>query len=310
MNRYISEIENNFPIRRKKAEKEAFRKWLCRVLETLGYTPDVETNMGLVHFGDPLFNVTVGDPKTAKIILTAHYDTGAVNFFPEFYCPTRPLTYFLYQALQPILAIVLCFVLSFAITYPLALPQWMFPIFLLFFFALLVYSKWGPSEKNNINRSTSGIAALLETAEKISPRYRGEVAFVFLDGAQGKRGAKAYRKRYPEAREKAVIHLDCVGCGDEILILPGKYARWDGALLDAVNANFYNTERKTCFLKADGLTLYPSENRAFRMGTVICACRHVRGFGRFVPQDCKQIDDENLLILSDGLSKTVAAYHK
>ena len=310
MNRYIEKMENQFPTRRKRGEKEAFRKWLCQTLDALGYKANIETNMGLVHFGDPLFNVTVGDVKTAKIILTAHYDTGAKNFFPEFYCPTRPLTYFLYQAIQPILAIVLCFLLSFAINYPLRLPGLMFPLFLLFFFALLVYSKWGPSEKKNANRSTSGVAALLETAEKISPRYRGEVAFAFLDGSQGKRGAKTYRKRYPEAREKTVIHLVCVGCGEEILILPGKYARWDGILLDAVNENFYNTERKTCFLKADGLTLYPSDNRAFKYATVICACHKINGFGRIVKQDCAEIDDENLSILSDGLAKTVAAYHK
>ena len=39
---------------------------------------------------------------------------------------------------------------------------------------------------------------------------------------------KGFRKRYPSAKEKPVLCLDCVGSGDELLILPGKGARWNG----------------------------------------------------------------------------------
>lgn len=60
-----------------------------------------------------------------------------------------------------------------------------------------------PSEKNNVNANTSGVAALLRTAEQLTPRYRNDVCFLFLDGgSDNMRGAKGFRKRYPSAKEK------------------------------------------------------------------------------------------------------------
>ena len=66
--------------------------------------------------------------------------------------------------------------------------------------------------------------------------------------------------------------------GDELLILPGKASRWNDKLLDTILEQFSNSEKKTCFLKTDGLVHYPSDNRAFTGGTVICACKKVKGF--------------------------------
>lgn len=86
------------------------------------------------------------------------------------------------------------------------------------------------------------MAALLRTAEQLTPRYRNDVCFLFLDGgSDNMRGAKGFRKRYPSAKEKPVLCLDCVGSGDELLILPGKGARWNGELLDAINSSFENS---------------------------------------------------------------------
>ena len=104
--------------------------------------------------------------------------------------------------------------------------------------------------------------------------------------------------------------LDCVGSGDELLILPGKGARWNGELLDAINSSFENSERKTCYDKVDGLVHFPGDQRAFRQGVAVCAVRRVPGFGRFICPTGKdnRIDDENLELLSRGLVKLAAAY--
>lgn len=82
--------------------------------------------------------------------------------------------------------------------------------------------------------------------------------------------------RHPELKKKSVVVLDCVGEGDELLILPGKASRWNDKLLDTILEQFSNSEKKTCFLKTDGLVHYPSDNRAFTGGTVICACKKVK----------------------------------
>ena len=98
--------------------------------------------------------------------------------------------------------------------------------------------------------------------------------------------------------------------GDELLILPGKASRWNDKLLDTILEQFSNSEKKTCFLKTDGLVHYPSDNRAFTGGTVICACKKVKGFGRCIlPRKATGIDEENLSLLCDGLCKLVMYYN-
>lgn len=45
-------------------------------------------------------------------------------------------------------------------------------------------------------------------------------------------------------------------------------------------------------------------------GTVICACKKVKGFGRCIlPRKATGIDEENLSLLCDGLCKLVMYYN-
>ena len=137
------------------------------------------------------------------------------------------------------------------------------------------------------------------------------MCFLFLDGGtQGGKGAKRLIHAHPKLKKKSVVVLDCVGEGDELLILPGKTSRWNDKLLDTILEQFSNSEKKTCFLKTDGLVHYPSDNRAFMGGTVICACKKVKGFGRCIlPRKATGIDEENLSLLCDGLCKLVMYYN-
>ena len=187
----------------------------------------------------------------------------------------------------------------------------MLPLFLLLLVVALFYPKYGPDEKNNRNANTSGVVTLLEVAKTLTPRYRGEVCFLFLDGgAQTSKGAKRLRRAHPCLKEKPVFVVDCVGEGDELLVLPSKATRWDGDLLDAINGNFVNGEKKTCFLKTDGQIIFPSDNRAFPHSTAVCACKKVGGFGRCIlPRGTQEIDEENIALLREGLSKLVMNYH-
>lgn len=256
-------------------------------------------------------NVVVGDIEKAKIVLAAHYDTGVREVLPPLICPTRPATYMLYEALMPLLALAVSFLISFGVTFALNMPNMTLPLFLLLLVVGLFYPKYGKSETNNKNANTSGVIALLEVAKALTPRYRGEVCFLFLDGGtQGGKGAKRLIHAHPELKKKSVVVLDCVGEGDELLILPGKASRWNDKLLDTILEQFSNSEKKTCFLKTDGLVHYPSDNRAFTGGTVICACKKVKGFGRCIlPRKATGIDEENLSLLCDGLCKLVMYYN-
>ena len=59
---------SDFQVRKSRKQKEAFRSWLCGELEAAGYAPKVEK-------GFAAQNVVVGDPESAKVIFSAHYDT-------------------------------------------------------------------------------------------------------------------------------------------------------------------------------------------------------------------------------------------
>ena len=310
MNEFAARIERDFPLRRKEKQKTEFRSWLIYTLKELGYTPRLESGEYSLSLGSSMTNVVVGDIEKAKLVLAAHYDTGVRDVLPPMIAPTRPVSFLLYQALFPLLVLAGSFALSLALTFPFDLPNLTFPLFLIFLAVALFYPRYGPDERETLNDNTSGVVTLLEVAKALTPRYRGEVCFLFLDGGtQAAKGAKGLRRAHPCLKEKNVIVVDCVAEGDELLILPGKSARWDGGLLDAINDHFSNGEKKTCFLKTDGLVTFPSDNRAFAHSTSICACRKVRGFGRCIlPRHARSLDEENIALLRDNLCRLVMNY--
>ena len=310
MSRFADRIAKEYPVRCSAKEKEQFRLWLMGALRELGYEPALQSKDSMLNFGGSMTNVIVGDPETAKLILVAHYDTGLKTLLPPLIMPTRPVTALLYLALTPILVLLGSFVLSFALTFPLHAPQWTLPIFLLLLVASLFYLRFGPAETHNLSDNTSGVAALLEVASGLSPRRRGEVAFAFLDaGIGGMGGAKSFRARYPSSKSKLVVNINCVGKGDEVLILPGKAGRWNAPALDAFLDSFDCEGNKIVYLKTDGLVYYPSDNRAFRGAFTLCACEKIKGFGRIIcPRRAEEIDEENITIIKNGLCKLAEQY--
>lgn len=294
MQNFAQQILSRYPVRRKAQEKENMRHYLTGTCRALGYEAKLVNRRRA-------FNVVVGDVEKAKVVFTARYATTLREPLPQFIAPTRPVTYFLYQALTPVAVLLLSFIVSFALTFAIDRPTLTLPLFVALLVCALVYLRFGPSETHTANDNTSGVAALLSVMESLTPRHRATAAFVFLD----ERGGKELKTVYPSLKEKVVIDLSCVGYGDEILLLPSKYTRWNADLLDALNECFENTEDKTCFLKTDGLVYYPSENRAFRYHVAVCACKKVAGFGRFVKQHTDEIDEENIEIVRKGLVKLI-----
>ena len=175
MNEFAERIERDFPVRRKEKEKVDFRTWLVYTLKELGYSPKLESGTSALSAGGNVTNVVVGDIEKAKIVLAAHYDTGVREVLPPLICPTRPATYMLYEALMPLLALAVSFLISFGVTFALNMPNMTLPLFLLLLVVGLFYPKYGKSETNNKNATTSGVIALLEVAKALTPRYGGTV---------------------------------------------------------------------------------------------------------------------------------------
>ena len=304
MSQFAERIAAEFPLRCKQQEKENMRTYLVGQFKALGYPAKVQSGRGSSA------NVVVGDAENARVLVTAHYDTPRRDIFPSLICPTRPESYILYQALTPVLLVLAAFVLSVGLTFVVNKPALTLPLFIALLLFAMVYFSYGPADTRTMNNSTSAVAALLETASVLTPRHRSKVAFVFFDGSGG---AREFRKKYPSSREKTVIHVDCVGSGDEILFLPSKYSRWNDEVLSAILESFKDVEKpeeKSVYLKTDGLVYYPGENRHFRYSIAVCACNKVKGFGRCIlpTRGDNRVEEENLRILRDGLAKLIACF--
>ena len=98
----IETLVEKFPIRKTKEQKAAFREWVTGWAQEQGYTANVESKKGLFTS----HNVVIGDPETAQVTFTAHYDTPAVMPMPNFITPCNILVYLLYNVLVALLILL------------------------------------------------------------------------------------------------------------------------------------------------------------------------------------------------------------
>ena len=85
------EIFDKYEIRKNKKQKQAFRDYVISYAKSKGYEARTE------RAGRYANNIIVGDPKSAEVVYTAHYDTCTVMPFPNFITPKCIHIYLLYQ---------------------------------------------------------------------------------------------------------------------------------------------------------------------------------------------------------------------
>ena len=88
---YLTYINSSYPIRRSEQQKEEFRTYVKTTMKRVGYKVNVETLKNKHN------NIIIGDPSTAKLILTAHYDTPATSIIPNLMMPRNKGLGFLYS---------------------------------------------------------------------------------------------------------------------------------------------------------------------------------------------------------------------
>ena len=222
------------PVRKTGAQKREFRQWLLRELKRAGWKAGEET------YGkwNGSVNVVAGDPDRADIFLCAHYDTGSRMLVPDFVSPANVLAHICYHLAAALALAAAAFLLALAVSFPLDQPGLMLPLFLVLAVAALWLAAYGPANQNNANGNSSGVLALMAVAREARPGKR--VCLVFLDNNERSLlGASAFKKRHiDKASQCLFIDLDCVGDGEELLLIPSKYSRWDGPLLEALEASF------------------------------------------------------------------------
>ncbi len=311
----ISTLVEQFPIRKGRKQKEAFRDWFIAWAREQGYTAQATTPRGFFHST----NVFVGDPETAQVIFTAHYDTPAVMPIPNFITPCNVLVYLLYQLLLvPILLLpgVLAGALTGHIlrmvTDSLALAESVAPLAALIgVYVTLGIMMFGPANKHNVNDNTSGVAAVMELMSRIPEENWAKTAFILFDNEEkGLLGSSVYASSHKAIKkEKLIINMDCVGDGENMLFFANKKTRaldvfplLEEAMQAAQGRNFIMNKMEKCD--------YPSDQSQFRHGIAVCACKKMPVIGYYCDRIhtkkdtvCEQV---NLDFLADGLSKFVS----
>lgn len=256
-----------FPVRKSRAQKQAFRESVQEYLENQGYSVSVEQGSLSSR------NVVVGDPDRAKYLVTAHYDTCARMPIPNLITPCNLWLFLGYQ----ILVCLLLFIPSIAVG---ALAGYLLDSFLVGYFVFLILL-WamiflmliGPANPSNVNDNTSGVVSVLEIAKSLPEKCRKDVCFVLFDLEEaGLFGSASYRKAHKKAsNSQLVLNLDCVGDGDEIYLFPTSKLKKTPQRLDALEKITGQFGKKTVTLRTKGFSVYPSDQGHFPYGVGICA---------------------------------------
>lgn len=308
MTEQSQKILDEMQVRKSRKQKEAFRAWLCRELEAAGYTP-------IIQKGFAARNVVVGSPETAKVLLTAHYDTQAVLPVPNFITPRNPFFFVLYQIFIVVplfLAVGVAEGLIFAFV-PESAAWWLAPLACL---GLCIFFIWwvldGKANKHTANDNTSGVLLLLETALALPPEHRDRVCFVFFDNEEkGMLGSAAFAKRHKQVKKNAVVlNFDCVGDGDSIQFFPQEKLKKDTAALERLEAAFLPAGGKDVQV-VRSFSMYPSDNASFKKGAGVCALKHKPIIGYYMDRIHTSkdtfLDEANIELLREGALRYIAA---
>lgn len=258
------DVLEQFPIRKTEAQKQAFREAAVSYARDRGYEVTVQSGKRGVN------NIVIGDPLTAKYLVTAHYDTPASIGIPNIGAPCNPVR----SRLMFFVSMFLSAGLSSGSMLLIKAGYWIPGIaLLLVILGLILLLLNGPANRNNANDNTSGVVTVLEILGSMPDNFRNRVCFVLFDlEEKGKRGSAFYRKANKEVTESQIIlNLDCVGDGDHILMMANKDARKNNELVSRLSklGGWYGN--KQILIIDEGYCDYNSDHKNFPLGVGVAA---------------------------------------
>lgn len=298
------EIFETYQIRKTRKQKTAFIEYVKPIAERYGYDFAVEKG----SFGAR--NIVIGNPDTAKVLYTAHYDTCARLPFPNFITPKNFFLYLLYQflivgaffALTFVLGLLMGFILSF---FPAAehigyrITSFSLQIFYLGFLYLLIA---GPANKNTANDNTSGVTTVLDILQALPQDQKDKVAFVLFDLEEaGLFGSSSFASKHKTVKKNTlVINFDCVSDGETVLFSLKRSTKKYAELLGRA---FVPTPDIAVDITRNAF--YPSDNVSFRGGIGVAALKRSKIFGTLYMDRIHTKRDviyreENIRFLTDG----------
>ncbi len=258
-------------------------------------------------------NLVMGDPDSADVIFTAHYDTCARLPFPNFITPKNLLIFLLYQLLilipffaaAGLLAWILIMLGVFAL---LAVILCWFAFITLILYAFI----FGPANPHTVNDNTSGVVTLCELIDALSEEERLRCAFVFFDHEEtGLFGSAYFRSRHKKAtKDRLIVNFDCVSDGDNILIVQnGRAKKRAGA---ALRGAFFSEGDKRVHLSGPLGAFYPSDQMNFPCAVGVAALNKAPVLGLYMTRIHTSrdtvCDERNFSFLVEGARRFLHLY--
>ena len=297
------DVLHQFPVRKTKAQKEAFRNAVQEYAKSIGYECRVERrNLNCQ-------NVLFGDPEGANYLVTAHYDTCARLPFPNFIMPCNAPVFILCRIGRWLLVALIAVVIS--VLCGLLLGEWSItPAAIVSVEAMILLALIGPANKQNANDNTSGVVTLLEIMRTMPENQRHKVCFVLFDQEEaGLIGSTFYRRRHRKALDsQLVLNLDCVGDGDHIRMFPTKKLKEERKKLTSLYKACGYFGKKSILVHEKGFGIYPSDQMHFPYGVGICALKKSK-FGLYIGKIHTHkdtvLDETNVNILRAALTSFI-----
>ena len=304
----LKSIDQTHPIRNTEEEKAAFRGWAISRAESFGYTAKTEQN-------EKHRNVVIGDPESAEVVFTAHYDTPRRSLTPNLILPLNKKLFWAYNIGISLILVAFALAASNGIRTLSGYGQNEKPGFLIWYLSYFVifvglfkFVLFGPKNRHNANDNTSGAAAVLDLAKSLAGDRRA--AFILFDNEEkGKKGSKAYAKAHGELKEsKLVVNMDCVGNGEHFIIGASKKAKTQD-LYPLFESVWRDAPPFLCSVHDAGSIAMNSDQKSFQCGIGICACRDYKGIGLCTPRIHTKYDTVasygNIQYLTDTLVRFV-----
>lgn len=287
-------ILTEYEVRKTSGQRRAFRQWLTPILQENGWAVREEKG----SFG--VRNLVIGDPDTAKVIYTTHYDTCVRLPFPNFITPKSPGLYVLYQILLTAAIFLACGIASYlggmafgAIGNRLA------------FYGVIALLLFGPANPHNANDNTSGVTAVVELALTMPEELRHKCAFVLFDLEEsGLLGSESFAKKHKNVKANTLlVNMDCVSDGETMIFCFRKDSR---AEVERFRALFAQDHR----IRPEFLTkgyVYPSDQIYFDRGVGVSAMRSTKKGLLYMNRIHTKRDtvyrEENIAWLVDGCTR-------
>lgn len=307
-------ILENFEIRKSNREKTAFIEYIKTRLFTSGY--DTEKDITIEQHGGGILrsrNIVIGDPSTADLILTAHYDTCAVLPFPNLMSPVNAGLFILSQILITFFIFAIAFgaaIVTGLITRDASLSV---TVMLVFLYAFLFHMMFGYRNKHTANDNTSGVITITRILERLPLEHRKKVCAVYFDNEEkGLLGSSSfYKKHKKDVQNTLVLNFDCVGDGTNITFLAGKQTKQTTAyqtILRVMEETAHGHD--VTFLDENmRFMMFPSDQMHFKHGVGICAL-HKSPFGMYVARIHTPFDtkcrEENIFYLTHGILESIS----